>query len=156
MLFELNNQSFNHLNNLSNIHMAESIIKENECLVIRLFKREMVKKSFLHENELILANRSVFRIHYRSINILTNESLVERDCKIRLFFLQFNVHLDLKTDNQIENFYFQCGKNLINRQNYYSADKLKCFVSAFNKSIKDSISFLSKSIYLFCLISLIL
>ena len=38
---------------------------------------------------------------FGSINILTNESLVERECNIRLFFLQFNIHLDLKTDNQI-------------------------------------------------------
>jgi Leucine-rich repeat (LRR) protein len=144
MFFEINDQSFNYLNNLSNIHMTESIIKENECLVIRLFKREMVKKSFLHENEYILTNRSVFRLYYRSINILTNESLIKRECDIGLFFLQFIVHLDLKTDNQMENFYFQCGKNLINQKNYYSANKLKCFIPTFNKSSQDSISFFIK------------
>ena len=97
---------------------------------------KIVKKSFLHENTFVILNRSVFRFYYHSLNFLTDSSNEKNNCDLMLFFLQFNFHLNLKTDSQVENFYNKCEKFIIKKQNDYCANKLKCRQSQTSSSYR--------------------
>jgi len=121
-VFSVNNQSFNHLSNINSIFFDQSIIEENECLLIESLKRFIIKESFFCRDEIRQINRS----YYRSLNFLSSLTYTNKSCDMKLFFLQFNIHLNLMSDNDVENFYVECGKFIVKKENHYNVNKFKC------------------------------
>jgi Leucine-rich repeat (LRR) protein len=121
-IFKVNNHSFNHLSNINNIFFYQSIIEENECLLIESLKRFIIKESFFCRDQIRQINRS----YYRSLNFLSSLTFTNKSCDMKLFFLQFNFHLNLMSDNDVEDFYVECGNFIIKKENHYSVNKFKC------------------------------
>ena len=128
--FKLNNQSFNYLSNISNIHLDGRIVEENECLLIESLKRIIIKESFFYRDQI----RQVNRFYFSSLNFLSFLPLTNKSCDMKLFYLQFNIHLNLMSDNDLENFYDDCGRFIVKKENYYDVNKIKCSEPIRNKA----------------------
>jgi hypothetical protein len=116
--FCLKNQSFNYLTNISNIYLAQTMIEENKCIFMHSIER-VIKRS--------VAN-GTYKF-YKSINLISNDSHFydEKLCELSLEFLQFKIHLNLKTDYENEIFYEKCKTVLIDQTNSSNHSYQKCF-----------------------------
>ena len=118
--FSLFNQSFNYLINISGIYLQSSMILENKCI-------------FMHSMERVIKRNVANGTYnfYKSINLISSDSHLFEEiiggCGLTLEFLQFKIHLNLKTDYQNELFYQICQKNLIDNQNIFNRSYKKCF-----------------------------
>jgi Leucine-rich repeat (LRR) protein len=128
--FKLNNKSFNYVSNISSIYLDERIVEENECMLIQSLKRFVIKESFFYKDQM----RQVKRSYYKSLNFLSFLSLTNKTCDMKLFYLQFNIHLNLMSDNDVETFYVECGKFIVKKENYYYINKVKCGESFSNEA----------------------
>jgi hypothetical protein len=133
--FKLNNLSFNHLSNISSIYLDERIVETNECLLIESLKRIIIKESFFYKEQ----TRQVKRSYFRSLNFLSFLSLTNKTCDMKLFYLQFNIHLNLMNDNDLERFYAECGKFIVKQENYFNVNKVKCDGSLLNEAKRNFI-----------------
>ena len=118
--FALNNASFRYLTNVSNVYLNESLVTEFKCIFMNSFER------------IVLRNVADIYIFYRSINLITlNYSLETKDyCEITFRLLQFNIHLNLKTDYENELFYEKCQDVLIRKKNSFTWNFKNCFENA--------------------------
>jgi Leucine-rich repeat (LRR) protein len=107
-------QSFNHLIAASNIYLNESLLYflSNKCFFINSLKRKVERQI----NE--------FYFYYSSINLITNSN--EISCELTFELIQFNIHLNIKSENDFENFYTKCY-NFITISNFtYKAHYEEC------------------------------
>jgi Leucine-rich repeat (LRR) protein len=115
------NQSFQHLPNISKIVFNESLIFKYECLFEHDLQRDIQRN---------VSNKYIF---YKSINLLTLNFSFEDEfrlkCDLVFHLFQFNVHLNLRTDNDNDLFFDSCQKVLIEKGNYFKNTKKKCFAN---------------------------
>jgi len=71
-----------------------------------------------------VSNKYVF---YKSINLLTFNNETDLDCELTFQFLQFKIHLNLKSDFQNERFYETCKDFLIKYSNKFNNSMKSCF-----------------------------
>jgi Leucine-rich repeat (LRR) protein len=114
------NQSFLYLPNISTIYLNESLIYEYQCRFMQIHEKNVQR---------YIANKFIF---YKSINLLAidfsfNQSQNETPCDLVFRLFQFNVHLNLMTDNSNDLFYDICGTNLIKKENSYNRNYKRCF-----------------------------
>jgi Leucine-rich repeat (LRR) protein len=90
------NQSLNSIFNISNIYLDIHLIEQYKCFFMHSIER-VVRRN--------VSNKYLF---YKSINLLTLKSENDLDCELTFQFLQFKIHLNLKTDFENERFYEKC------------------------------------------------
>ena len=145
---KLYNTSFNHLTEISNIYLNESVLNDYKCI-------------FMHSIERIIQrNVSNIYIFYKSINLITQKyskySIETRNyCEFTFELLQFKLHLNLKNDYENELFYEICQDYLIRKNNSFTHNLKKCFkhilLSEQYKNLDEKISknsFISNIYYL--------
>jgi Leucine-rich repeat (LRR) protein len=120
------NQSFSYLPRISTIVLNESLVIENECILVRIQDKKVQRA---------ISNKYVF---YKSINLLTvnfsfNDNFAQK-CDLVFRFFQFNVHLNLKTDEMFYIFYETCKTSLIYRENNYNFTQGRIKKCVFNHS----------------------
>ena len=113
--------SFAYLIQISNIFLNASIFRTNSnnlCVLTRSFERIVARK--------IKSIAKTF-VFFKSINLIVSElSFVNNDieekfwCDLVIYFLQFNLHLNLKTDALFEVFYYSCRNKLIINTNKFT------------------------------------
>jgi hypothetical protein len=101
-------QSFSYLPRISTIVLNESLFSINECILVQIQDKKVQRS---------ISNKYVF---YKSINLLTvnfsfNDSL-QYKCAMVFRFFQYNVHLNLKTDENFDTFYSSCHGIIINKE----------------------------------------
>jgi Leucine-rich repeat (LRR) protein len=102
------NQSFSYLPRISTIVLNESLVIENECILVQIQDKKVQRA---------ISNKYVF---FKSINLLTvnfsfNDNFSQK-CDMVFRFFQFNVHLNLKTDENFDNFYSSCQSLIITKE----------------------------------------
>jgi Leucine-rich repeat (LRR) protein len=103
-------QSFTHLPQISTIVLNERSIVEYQCLLVKIQDKKVQRS---------ISNKYVF---YKSINLLTtpnNTTNISLKCDLVFRFFQFNVHLNLKTDEMFDFFYSSCQASLTQRETNY-------------------------------------
>ena len=123
----LNMNSFAYLIQISNIFLNASIFRTNSnnlCVLTRSFERIVARK--------IKSTAKTF-VFFKSINLIVSElSFVNNDiekkfwCDLIIYFLQFNLHLNLKTDALFEVFYYSCENKLTINTNKFINNYNKC------------------------------
>ena len=115
--FSLHNQSFNYLTNISGIYLSQIMIQENKCIFMHSIER-VIKRN--------VAN-GTYKF-FKSINLISNDSHFydQKLCELTLEFLQFKIHLNLKTDYENEIFYEKCKAVLISQNNNFNHSNRKC------------------------------
>jgi Leucine-rich repeat (LRR) protein len=114
------NESFDNLASLNNLYLNVSMVTKYKCIFMHSIKRKVERS---------ISNKYNF---YRSLNILEYSSNIKENehfCDLRLQLLQFKVHLNLKFDYENENFFEECKRTLIKKENNYKNTFEKCFVS---------------------------
>ena len=110
------NQSLSSILNIGNIYLNIDVIERYKCF-------------FMHSIERVIRRNVASRyIFYKSINLLTtldDENYL--NCDLTLEFLQFNVHLNLKTDDANEDYYEKCKSNLIKPANEFLSSLKSCW-----------------------------
>jgi Leucine-rich repeat (LRR) protein len=94
------NQSFSYLPRINTIVLNESLFSINQCILVQIQDKKVQRA---------ISDKYVF---YKSINLLTvifsfNDNLQQK-CDMVFRFFQFNVHLNLKTDEMFDIFYGSC------------------------------------------------
>jgi Leucine-rich repeat (LRR) protein len=111
LIFE---QSFDYLESASNVYLNESILYylKNKCYFIKSLKRKIERQI----NE--------FYYYYNSINLITDSK--EINCELTFELIQFNIHLNIKSENDFEKFYTKCF-DLLTVKNYaYKLHQEEC------------------------------
>jgi hypothetical protein len=132
------------------------MIEENKCIFMHSIERA-IKRS--------VAN-GTYKF-FKSINLISNDSHFydQKLCELTLEFLQFKIHLNLKTDYENEIFYEKCKAVLIDQKNNFNHSYQKCFshfrfmdsVNSTEFEIRNSIvRVFSNGIYLMTMLILIL
>ena len=113
----LSNHSLRSLTNLSNFYLNATTVVLYKCLLLHSLQR------YTQRN---VSNKYMF---YKSINFISPQSHgnFEFWCWLKFEFLQFNLHLNLKSDDENEIFYELCGKSIVIKQNGYCFNYRKCF-----------------------------
>jgi hypothetical protein len=109
------NQSLNSIFNISNIYLDIHLIEQYKCFFMHSIER-VVRRN--------VSNKYLF---YKSINLLTLKSENDLDCELTFQFLQFKIHLNLKTDFENERFYEKCKDFLIKDSNNFESSLKSCF-----------------------------
>ena len=117
---QLNNQSFNNLTSLSNLYLNATMLNEYKCILMHSIERPIQRS---------ISNSYKF---YKSLNILDSSVLsnVRRYCDLKLEFLQFKVHFNLKFDYENEFFYEECKTSLVKVENDFLNTLKQCFPSS--------------------------
>jgi hypothetical protein len=123
---EISDQSFSDLPRISTIVLNESLVIENQCNLVRIQDKKVQRS---------ISNKYVF---YKSINLLTidfsfHENLQQK-CDMAFRFFQYNVHLNLKTDEMFNIFYESCKNNLDHKGNNYNNTQGRIKKCVFNQS----------------------
>ena len=113
----LNIQSFLNVKNIANIYLNELMVTEYKCIFMHSIYREL-KRSILNKYNF-----------YKSINLITNASLIYdlNQCELTFHLLQFKIHLNLKSDYENELFYEKCAFSLVKKSNSFNRNYQKCF-----------------------------
>ena len=111
-------KSLASLSNISNLILNLSTVREHECLFMHSLERYAQRR---------ISHKYVF---FKSVNVLADTRLAL--CELKLAFLQFNVHFNLKSDYDNELFYTVCHENLIMRVNSYANNYNKCVPRIFD------------------------
>jgi hypothetical protein len=109
------NQSLNSILNISNIYLDSHLIEQYKCFFMHSIER-VVRRN--------VSNKYIF---YKSINLLTLNSENDLDCELTFQFLQFKIHLNLKSDFENERFYEKCKDFLIKDSNNFNSSLKSCF-----------------------------
>jgi len=97
----LNKNSFQGLNSIQNVYISHDYLKDNQM-------NKCVFKSLLYQQK--GSKKINHRIFYRSINLITNKI---ESCEHVLEFMKYNIHLNLKSDLDFENYANQtCEKRM--------------------------------------------
>jgi Leucine-rich repeat (LRR) protein len=119
------NQSLNSIFNISNIYLDIHLIEQYKCF-------------FMHSIERVVRrNASNKYIFYKSINLLTLNSENDLDCELTFQFLQFKIHLNLKSDFENERFYEKCKDHLVKDSNNFLNSLKSCFNYIFVRGKED-------------------
>ena len=99
---------FSYLPKISTIVLNESLFSINQCILVQIQDKKVQRS---------ISNKYVF---YKSINLLTvnftfNDNLQQK-CDMVFRFFQFNVHLNLKTDDMFDIFYSSCQSIIIKNE----------------------------------------
>ena len=107
--FRLEEASFAYLDNIANIYLNERLFSIdttfNMCVLIQSLKRRVVRE---------IKRTHASRVFYKSVNLIVSGVLFGKPgengfwCELVFNFLQFNIHLNLKTDLLNEQFYAAC------------------------------------------------
>ena len=109
------NKSLTSLTSISHIYLNASVIQSNKCVFMFSVEREMQRN---------IMNKFLF---FRSINLVAMDYLLS--CELTFHLLQFNIHLNLKSDAEFERFADLCKYNLIKKANNYKNSYMHCFSS---------------------------
>jgi insulin-like growth factor-binding protein complex acid labile subunit len=111
------NQSLNSILNISNVYLDIRLIKQYKCFFMHSIER-VIRRN--------VSNKYIF---YKSINLLTLNSENDLDCELTFQFLQFKIHLNLKSDFENDQFYEICKDYLIKESNNFNSSFKLCFNS---------------------------
>ena len=132
------NGSFIFLTNAGNFFLNEAAIIMNKCIFMNGIERKIQRK---------ISNKYVF---LKSINVLSPEILYGINgyqCDLAFHFLQFEIHLSLKTDYDYEVFHENCKDVLIKGNNLILSNKKKCAFTdeneAYNFILNKNLSIVS-------------
>ena len=92
-----------------------------------------------------LDNRYLF---YKSFNLVTARSILSYNelplkCELTFRLLQFNIHLNLKTDSDFELFQKTCQDYVIAKKNYFECTLKRCFVKFELKPEREDESYIN-------------
>ena len=100
MKIELN--SFNRFNSIQNIYVSRQLLDNNltQSIFINLIKN----KNLLNHKKIL------HREYFKSVNLITLNyfNFTQLDCELVLRFIRFNIHFNLKTDNNYDSFLNSC------------------------------------------------
>ena len=100
--------SFSNLDLIENIHLSKSILSdENKFILKRMvgIKNSKFKKNVLK------------RKYYKSLNLLAKN---DYDCQMTLSFIIYNIHFNLKSDNDFFNYFIRCEHLFFPKSNFQS------------------------------------
>ena len=100
MAIELN--SFNRFDSIQNIYVSRRILDNNSTQSI--FIELIGNKNILNHKKILK------REYFKSVNLITLHyfNFTQLDCELVLKFIRFNIHLNLKTENDYDNFLSSC------------------------------------------------
>ena len=98
------NGNFSELNALQNIFISKSILNdESKRVFIDLFRCLNIKASSRNS-----------RPYLKSLSLITpygsNSALLSYDCDLTLYFIRKNIHFNLKTEDDIFNYFAECSQ----------------------------------------------
>ena len=106
--------SFNYLTSIANIYLNASLVIANKCLFMNTLERTVQRN---------VGGKYLF---YKSLNLITEANELN-SCALTFHFLQFRIHLNLKTDNENEVYFRKCGDSLISTNNSYLNHYFACY-----------------------------
>lgn len=125
-VFELKANSFDHLNSVNRIFLNESLLLylNNKCLLVGPFEKDSKRNLSINNGDVLVFLKSINLISTKTvINSKKNVSLY---CQITFFFLQMNIHYDLTTDFEFEDFYRSCSDLIYSNPVYKNIAKKDC------------------------------
>lgn len=108
--------SFSHMEAIKNIYINEdSLVElENKCLIINSLKRTRLR------------NISEYIFYYNSINLIT-QTIEFVNCELIYQYLEYNIHLNIKSEDRFEFFYSKCSYLDFNKLKAFKLDMKNCF-----------------------------
>ena len=155
--FQMKANSFFQLGSLQNIYISKSILNNDTELIFNATFNYLNRNSTLKNN----------RIYFKTLSLITptstlgNMSVLEYDCDLTLQFIRRNIHVNLKSEIHISQYFAQCSQfvlknvtsskndGLIKSNHYYLV-----FSDGFAHFVWLMLLFISMSGCLFCLIRL--
>ena len=113
---KMKQNSFLQLRSLQNIYISKSILNNDTVSIFNATFKYLNRNSTLKNN----------RTYFKSLSLITSpkgdtSSILEYDCDWTLHFIRLNIHLNLKTESDISQYFAQCSqyslKNVSSIQN---------------------------------------
>ena len=129
----MKSNSFFQLGSLQNIYISKSILNDDTEFIFKDTFR------YLNRNSTLKNNRSYFKsLSLITPNIGNASSILVYDCGLTLHFIRLNIHLNLKTESHISQYFTQCSQYV-----------LKNIVLNENKLIQSSREFIFSNFFLY-------
>ena len=111
---EMKTNSFTQLGSLKNIYLSKSFLNnEKEFLLFtQLFK-------YLNINVTMPRNN---RFYFKSLSLITTDH--EYDCSLTLYFIERNIHLNLKTENHMFQYLSKCSQFSLKNKSLLNENQL--------------------------------
>ncbi len=98
--------SFFNLNSIENIYLSKSILDDENKFILKRMIR--IKNSKF--NKTVLKRK-----YYKSVNLLAKN---EYSCELTLSFIIYNIHFNLKSDNDFYNYFIRCEHLFFLKSNF--------------------------------------